>query len=62
MKIEHIVSDPHSPQTLGKVERLNQTVQRGGDNLPGPKFNSRVENGKKGEKIGGKRGVLDNTF
>ena len=28
MKIEHIVSDPHSPQTLGKVERLNQTVQR----------------------------------
>lgn len=28
MKIEHIVSNPHSPQTLGKVERLNQTVQR----------------------------------
>jgi len=28
MKIEHIVADPHSPQTLGKVERLNQTVQQ----------------------------------
>jgi len=28
MKIEHIVSDPHSPQTLGKVERLHQTIQR----------------------------------
>jgi transposase InsO family protein len=28
MKIEHIVADPHSPQTPGKVERLNQTVQR----------------------------------
>lgn len=26
--IEHIVSDPHSPQTLGKVERLNQTIKR----------------------------------
>lgn len=28
MQIEHIVADPHSPQTLGKVERLNQTIQR----------------------------------
>ena len=28
MEIEHIVADPHSPQTLGKVERLNQTIQR----------------------------------
>jgi transposase InsO family protein len=28
MRIEHIVSDPHSPQTLGKVERLNQTIKR----------------------------------
>jgi transposase InsO family protein len=28
MKIEHIVADPHSPQTCGKVERFNQTIQR----------------------------------
>lgn len=28
MEIEHIVTDPHSPQTLGKVERLNQTIKR----------------------------------
>lgn len=28
MKIEHIVCDPHSPQTNGKVERLHQTIQR----------------------------------
>ena len=28
MKIEHLVADPHSPQTCGKVERLHQTVQR----------------------------------
>ncbi len=28
MGIEHIVADPHSPQTLGKVERLNQTLKR----------------------------------
>jgi transposase InsO family protein len=27
MKIEHIVADPHSPQTCGKVERFNQTIQ-----------------------------------
>lgn len=26
-KIEHIVSDPHSPQTQGKVERLIQTIR-----------------------------------
>ena len=28
MKIEHIVADPHNPQTLGKVERFHQTIQR----------------------------------
>ncbi len=28
MKIEHIVADPHSPQTLGKVERFHQTLQQ----------------------------------
>jgi transposase InsO family protein len=28
MKIEHIVCDPHSPQTSGKVERLHQSIQR----------------------------------
>lgn len=28
MQIEHIVTDPHSPQTNGKVERLHQTIQR----------------------------------
>ena len=27
MKIEHVVADPHSPQTLGKVERLNKTIK-----------------------------------
>jgi hypothetical protein len=27
-EIEHIVADPHSPQTLGKVERLHQTLQK----------------------------------
>ena len=27
MKIEHIVANPHSPQTCGKVERFNQTIQ-----------------------------------
>jgi transposase InsO family protein len=27
-RIEHIVSDPHSPQTQGKVERLIQTIKR----------------------------------
>jgi len=28
MEIEHIVSDPHSPQTTGKVERLIQTIKK----------------------------------
>lgn len=28
MKIEHIVSDPHSPETCGKVERLIQTIKK----------------------------------
>lgn len=28
MRIEHLVSDPHSPQTAGKVERLIQTIRR----------------------------------
>jgi len=28
MHIEHLVTDPHSPETIGKVERLNQTIQR----------------------------------
>jgi transposase InsO family protein len=28
IKIEHIVSDPHSPQTAGKVERLIQTIKK----------------------------------
>jgi transposase InsO family protein len=28
MKIEHIVSEPHSPQTQGKVERMTQTIQK----------------------------------
>jgi transposase InsO family protein len=28
MEIEHIVADPHSPQTCGKVERLHQTLQK----------------------------------
>ncbi len=27
-KIEHIISDPHSPQTTGKVERLIQTIKK----------------------------------
>lgn len=26
MKIEHVVAEPHSPQTLGKVERFHQTL------------------------------------
>jgi transposase InsO family protein len=26
--IEHIVSDPHSPQTIGKVERFHQTIKK----------------------------------
>ena len=28
MEIEHIVSDPHSPETCGKVERLIQTIKK----------------------------------
>ncbi len=28
IKIEHIVCDPHSPQTQGKVERMTQTIQK----------------------------------
>lgn len=28
MCIEHIVSDPHSPKTLGKVERFHQTIKK----------------------------------
>lgn len=28
MKIEHIVAEPHSPQTQGKVERLIQTIRK----------------------------------
>lgn len=28
MEIEHIVSDPHSPKTQGKSERLIQTIKR----------------------------------
>lgn len=28
MAIEHIVSDPHSPETAGKVERLIQTIKK----------------------------------
>jgi transposase InsO family protein len=28
MRIEHIVSEPHSPQTQGKVERLIQTIKK----------------------------------
>jgi transposase InsO family protein len=28
MKIEHIVAEPHSPQTSGKVERLIQTIKK----------------------------------
>jgi transposase InsO family protein len=28
MDIDHLVTGPHSPETIGKVERLNQTIQR----------------------------------
>ena len=28
MKIEHLVCDPHSPETQGKVERMTQTIQK----------------------------------
>lgn len=37
-KIEHIVSDPHSPQTQGKVERLIQTIKK--ECLSRVRFNS----------------------
>ena len=40
-KIEHIVCDPHSPQTQGKVERLNQTIKR--ECLSRVRFNSYSE-------------------
>ena len=37
-KIEHIVCEPHSPQTQGKVERLNQTIKK--ECLSRARFNS----------------------
>jgi len=37
-KIEHIVCEPHSPQTQGKVERLNQTIKK--ECLSRTRFNS----------------------
>lgn len=37
-KIEHIVCEPHSPQTQGKVERLNQTIKK--ECLSRVRFNS----------------------
>lgn len=40
-KIEHIVSNPHSPQSQGKVERLNQTIKR--ECLGRVRFNSYSE-------------------
>lgn len=40
-KIEHIVCEPHSPQTQGKVERLNQTIKR--ECLSRARFNSYSE-------------------
>ncbi len=40
-KIEHIVCEPHSPQTQGKVERLNQTIKR--ECLSRVRFNSYSE-------------------
>lgn len=48
MQIEHLVADPHSPQTLGKVERLNQTIQR--EVLHKVRFNSYTE---------AQRGIVD---
>ena len=40
-KIEHIVSEPHSPQSQGKVERLIQTIKR--ECLGRVRFNSYSE-------------------
>lgn len=37
-RIEHIVADPHSPTTLGKVERWHQSIQ--GELLHKKRFNS----------------------
>jgi hypothetical protein len=48
MRIEHIVSDPHRPQTCGKVERLNQTIKK--ELLEKIRFSSYED---------GKRGVID---
>jgi transposase InsO family protein len=43
-KIEHIVSDPHSPQTTGKVERLIQTIKK--ELLQKVRFSSYEDAGK----------------
>ena len=48
MRIEHIVSDPHRPQTCGKVERLIQTIKK--ELVDKVRFSSYEE---------AKRGVID---